>query len=72
MNVHPELGRAETPRGRELAPLTVDPGNRVDTAPGAHYRAVGDVCGHTVRLHDGTHRHLAPTPAASACGPGEQ
>ena len=50
----------------------LDPGNHVDTALRTHYRAVADVCGHTVWLHDGIHRHLAPTPPASACGSGEQ
>lgn len=42
------------------------------TARRAHYRAVADVCGHQVWLHDGIHRQLAPQPPASACGPGEQ
>jgi hypothetical protein len=48
----------------------LDPGNRVNAALHAHYRAVADVCGHAVYLHDGFHRRLADTPAASSCGAG--
>jgi hypothetical protein len=50
----------------------LDPGNQVDAALRAHYRALGQICGHTVWLHDGLRRHLASTPPASTCGPGEQ
>lgn len=50
----------------------LDPADRVDAALRAHYRPVGDVCGHTVWLHDGASRQLAAPPPASACGAGEQ
>ena len=50
----------------------LDPGDRVDASLHAHYRAVGDVCGHAVWLHDGVSRPLAAPPPASACGAGEQ
>lgn len=46
----------------------LDPAGRVDAALVAHYRPVAVVCGHTVWLHDGVHRSLAPVPSASACG----
>jgi 4-amino-4-deoxy-L-arabinose transferase-like glycosyltransferase len=50
----------------------LDPGNRVDAALRAHYRAVGYVCGHVVWLHDGVFRPLPPLPDASTCGLREQ
>jgi len=50
----------------------LDPAGRVDAALHAHYRSVAVVCGHTVWLHDGMHRSLAPLPSASACGVGAQ
>ena len=50
----------------------LDPGDRVAAALHAHYRAVGDVCGHVVWLHDGIHRPLPPSPDASTCGMREQ
>jgi hypothetical protein len=53
-------------------PWGLDPHNRVDAALHGHYRAVADVCGHTVWLHDGVRRHLSATPPASACGAGGQ
>jgi hypothetical protein len=53
-------------------PWGLDPHHRVDAALHAHYRAVAVVCGHTVWLHDGIHRHLSATPPPSACGAGDQ
>jgi hypothetical protein len=50
----------------------LDPGDRVDAELYGHYRAVGDVCGHVVWLHDGIHRALPPLPTASTCGLQEQ
>lgn len=50
----------------------LDPNNHVDGALRSHYRAVGEVCGHTVWLHNGASRPLAPVPPTSACGPGGQ
>jgi len=50
----------------------LDPGNHVEAALQEHYRSVGPICGHSVWLHDGVSRHLAPAPPASACGPGER
>lgn len=50
----------------------LDPAGQVDAALHAHYRSVAVVCGHTVWLHDGAHRSLAPLPASSACGVGAQ
>jgi hypothetical protein len=50
----------------------LDPGDRVDAALHAHYRAVAYVCGHVVWLHDGIHRTLPPSPDASTCGTREQ
>jgi hypothetical protein len=50
----------------------LDPAHRVDAALHAHYRPVGQICGHAVWLHDGAIRALAPTPPTSACGPGDQ
>ena len=50
----------------------LDPDDRVDAALDAHYRAVSVVCGHTVWLHDGVDRPLAPVPPMSACGSGAQ
>ncbi|MGA8995257.1 MAG: hypothetical protein WB441_13220 [Nocardioidaceae bacterium] len=48
----------------------LDPAARVGAALRTHYRAVGDVCGHTVWLRDGLRRSLDATPGRSACGPG--
>jgi hypothetical protein len=48
----------------------LDPGNRVDRALHARYRAVAVVCGHTVWLHDGLSRRLAAVPPTSSCGAG--
>ncbi|MCY7400706.1 MAG: hypothetical protein LH477_07085 [Nocardioides sp.] len=50
----------------------LDPDNRVDEALDAHFRAVAEVCGHTVWLHEGIDRRLATTPSTSACGVGAQ
>lgn len=47
----------------------LDAAGRVDAALRAHYRPVALVCGHTVWLHDGAVRDLAPTPSAADCGP---
>ncbi|MDX6324768.1 MAG: hypothetical protein QOK15_1122 [Nocardioidaceae bacterium] len=53
----------------------LDPGNRVQTALDNHYVEVADINGHTVWLHDGRSRQLAPlrrgqavTPAGVAAG----
>jgi hypothetical protein len=43
----------------------LDPGHHVDAALRAHYRPVAVVCGHTIWLHDGVDRQLAPQPS---CG----
>jgi hypothetical protein len=59
-------------RWDEPHPWGLDLHNRVDAALHTHYRAVADVCGHTVWLHDGLHRHVSATPPASACGAGDQ
>lgn len=48
----------------------LDPANRVDAALRSHYSSVAVVCGHTVWLHDGVRRSLAPTPSAAACETG--
>jgi 4-amino-4-deoxy-L-arabinose transferase-like glycosyltransferase len=46
----------------------LDPNNHVDAALHGHYRVAGEVCGHTVWLHDGMTRSLATVPSTSACG----
>jgi hypothetical protein len=50
----------------------LDPGHHVDAALQAHYRSVGQICGHDVWLHDGANRQLTPAPPTAACGPGDQ
>lgn len=59
-------------RWDQAHPWGLDPHNRVDAALRAHYRPVADVCGHTVWVHDGIHRHLSAIPPTSACGAGDQ
>jgi hypothetical protein len=59
-------------RWDQAHPWGLDPNNHVDAALQAHYRAVADVCGHTVWLHDGVTRHLSATLPTSACGAGDQ
>jgi hypothetical protein len=45
----------------------LDTTGRLHAALRASYRPVAHVCGHTVWLHDGLQRRLAPVPPASAC-----
>jgi hypothetical protein len=50
----------------------LDPHGRVDAVLHRRYQPVAALCGHLVWLRDGTPRHLAPLPSATACGPGDR